>query len=137
MLLDSNTEKVMNLVDMIDDLKGIGKVRLAIHLLEESYFSTEYDENIIKLLKEVLEILDLDSKKVITNFAKYKNLLFISAKYMELSLLEKQKFLVELLFNIFQYNFKNEEINTKINQELNVYDYCYPLFVKCIIKVRI
>lgn len=129
MLLDSNTERVMNLVDMVDDLKDIDKVKLAIHLLEEKYFSTKYDENFIKLLNEVLEILDPDSKKVITNFAKYKNLLFISAKYMELSLLEKQKFSVELLFNIFQYDFKNEEINTKINQQLNVYDYCYSLNV--------
>lgn len=34
MLLDSNTEKVINLALMIDDLKGIDKVRLAIHLLE-------------------------------------------------------------------------------------------------------
>lgn len=33
MLLDSNTERVMNLVDMIDDLNGIDKVRLAIYLL--------------------------------------------------------------------------------------------------------
>lgn len=127
MLLDSNTEKVMNLVDMVDDLKGIDKIRLAMHIIEEKYFSTEYDENFIKVLKEVLEILDPNSKKVITNFAKYKNLLFISAKYMELSLLEKQKFSVEMLFNIFQYDFKNEEINTKINQQLNVYDYCYSM----------
>ena len=107
MLLENNTERVMNLVDMVDDLNGIDKVRLAIHILEESYFSTEYDENFIKLLKKVLEILDPYSKKVITNFAKYKNLLFISAKYMELSLLEKQKLLVEMLFSIFQYDFKN------------------------------
>ena len=112
MLLDSNTERVMNLVDMVNDLKGIDRIRLAIHLL-----------------KEVLEILDPNSKKVITNFAKYKNLLFISAKYMELSLCEKKKFSVEMLFNIFQYDFKNEEINNKINQELNVYDYCYSLNV--------
>ena len=34
-----------------------------------------------------------------------------------------------MLFNIFQYDFKNEEINNKINQELNVYDYCYSLNV--------
>ena len=127
MLLDSNTERVMNLVDMVDDLKGIDKVRLAIHILEENYFSTEYDENFIKILKEALEILDPNSKKVITNFAKYKNLLFISAKYMELSLLEKQKFSVEMLFDIFQYDFKNEEINHKINKQLNVYDYCYSM----------
>ena len=45
---------------------------------------------------------------------------------MELSLLEKQKFSVEMLFNIFQYDFKNKK-NTKINQQLNVYDYYYSL----------
>ena len=130
MLLDNDTERVMNLVDMVDDLNDIDKIRLAIHILEDLGFIPSYDiTNFIKILKEVLELLDPDSKKVITNFAKYNNLLFISVKYMELSTLEKQKFSVELLFNIFQYNFKNEEINTKVNQELNVYDYCYSLNV--------
>lgn len=90
MLLENNTERVMNLVDIIDDLNGINKVWLAIHILEENYFFAEYDESFMRLLKEVLWILNQDYKKVITNFAKYKNLLFISAKYMELSLLEKQ-----------------------------------------------
>ena len=130
MLLDNNTEKVINLIDMFDDLKGIDKIRLAIQILENLYFSTEYDINsFIKLLKEVLGQLDPNYNKTITNFAKYKNLLFISAKYMELSLLEKQKFSVEMLFNIFEYDFKNQEINTKINKQLNVYDYCYSLNV--------
>ena len=130
MLLDNNTERVMNLVDMVDDLNGIDKIRLAIHILEDLGFIPNYDiTNFIKILKEVLELLDTDSKKVITNFAKYNNLLFISAKYMELSILEKKKFSVEMLFNIFQYDFKNEEINTLINQKLNVYDYCYSLNV--------
>ena len=130
MLLDNNTERVMNLALMVDDLKGIDKIRLAIHILEDLGFTPDYDiTNFIKILKEVLEILDSNSKNVITNFAKYKNLLFISAKYMELSTLEKQKFSVEMLFNIFQYDFKNEEINILINQELNVYDYCYSLNV--------
>ena len=130
MLLENNTERVMNLVDRIDDLNGIDKVRLAIHLLENLGFTPNYDiNNFIKLLKNVLLILDPESKNVIINFAKYKNLLFISAKYMELSTLEKQKFSVEMLFNIFQYNFKNQEINTKINEQLNVYDYCYSLNV--------
>lgn len=80
MLLENNTKRVMNLVDMIDDLNAIDKIRLAIHLLEESYFSTEYDEEFIRLLKTILGILDPNYKKLITNFAKYKNLLFISAK---------------------------------------------------------
>ena len=130
MLLDNNTEKVIDLVEMFDDLNDIGKIRLAIHLLEDLGFTPNYDiNNFIKLLKNVLLILDPESKNVITNFAKYENLLFISAKYMELSLLEKQKFLVEMLFNIYQYDFRNEEINTKINEQLNVYDYCYSLNV--------
>lgn len=128
MLLDNNIERVMNLVEMVDYLGSIDKIRLAIHILEDLGFTPTYDiTSFIKILKEVLELLDPDSKKVITNFAKYKNLLFISAKYMELSILEKKKFSVEMLFNIFQYNFKNNEINNIINHNLNVYDYCYSL----------
>ena len=130
MLLDNNTEKVIDLVEMFDNLKAIDKIRLSIHLLEDLGFTPTYDiNNFIKLLKNVLLILDSKSKNVITNFAKYKNLLFISAKYTELSLEEKKKFSVEMLFNIFQYDFKNDEINTKINEQLNVYDYCYSLNV--------
>ena len=130
MLLDNNTERVMNLIEMFDDLKEIDKIRLAIHLLEDLGFVPTYDiNNFIRVLKNVLLILNPESKNVITNFAKYKNLLFISAKYMELSLEEKKKFSVEMLFNIFQYDFKNEEINTLINQNLDVYDYCYSLNV--------
>ena len=67
MLLENNTERVMNLVDIIDDLNGINKVRLAIHILEENYFSAEYDESFMRLLKEVLGILNQDYKKVIDN----------------------------------------------------------------------
>lgn len=130
MLLDDNTEKVIDLVEMFDNLKDIDKIRLAIHILEDLGFTPTYNiDSFIKLLKNVLLILDPESKKVIINFAKYKKLLFISAKYMELSLEEKKKFSVEILFNIFQYDFKNEIINTKINEQLNVYDYCYSLNV--------
>ena len=34
MLLDNNTEKVIDLLDMYDNLSNIDKVRLAIYLLE-------------------------------------------------------------------------------------------------------
>ena len=126
MLLSNNTENVITLVNMVDKLSGIDKVRLAINLFENLGFVPNYNiDNFIKLFQEVLLILDPNSKKLITNSAKYNNLLFISAKYMELSLLEKQKFTVEMLFNIFQYNFDNDEINIKINNQLNVYDYYY------------
>lgn len=59
MLLDSNTEKVMNLVDMFDDLKDIDKIRLVTHILEDLGFTTDYDiDSFIKLLNEELEILE-------------------------------------------------------------------------------
>ena len=128
MLLSDNTERVMSLVDNIENLKGIDKIRLAIYLFENLDFKTNYDiEIIIILLKEILRKLDFNSNKVITNFAKYENLLLISTKYIELTEIEKKKFSVELLFNIFQYDFKDKDINNKINKNLNVYDYCYSL----------
>ena len=129
MLLSDNTERVMSLVDNIENLKGIDKIRLAIYLFENLDFKTNYDiEIIIILLKEILRKLDFNSNKVITNFAKYENLLLISTKYIELTEIEKKKFSVELLFNIFQYDFKDKDINNKINKNLNVYDYCDFLF---------
>ena len=128
MLLSDNTKRVIDLLEIFDNLKDIDKIRLVIQILENLHFSTKYDiDSFIKLLKEILLYLDPNYNKTITNFAKYKDLLFISSKYSELSLLEKQKFSVEMLFNVFEYDFKNQEINEKINKQLNVYDYCYSL----------
>lgn len=127
MLLDNNTKRVMSLVEMVDNLKGIDKVRLGIHLFKDLGFILNYDiRNIINLLNNILEKLDPDSKTTITNFSKYQNLIFISSKYMELSTQEKERFSVEVLFNIFQYNFNDKRIN-KMAIQLNVYEYYYSL----------
>ena len=65
MLLDNNTEKVIHLAQMVDDLNGIDKIRLAIHIFESLGFTTNYDiQRILKLLKELLEIIEPNSKKV-------------------------------------------------------------------------
>ena len=128
MLLENNTEKVINLLDMFENLKNLDKIRLAIHLFDNLQFSTNFDiDKIIKTLEEILQILDSNYNKVITNFAKYKNLLFISARYMELSIEEKKRYSVEILFNIFESDFKDKEINSKINKDIDVYNYCYSL----------
>ena len=126
MLLSNNTNKVMDLLDMFDDLKDIDKVRLALHLLEYKDFNTSYDNDFITLLKEVLSKLDSNYGKVHVNFAKYKTLMFLSAKYMELSDIEQKNFIVEILFNIYNTDF-NDDINTSINQRLEVFNYCYSL----------
>lgn len=128
MLLANNTERVINLLNMFENLKDVDKIRLTIHLFENLQFSTDFDiDNIIKTLKELLQILDSNYNKVITNFAKYKNLLFISAKYMELSIEEKKKYSIEVLFSIFESDFKSKEINTRINKNIDVYNYSYSL----------
>ena len=131
MLLDNNTEKVIRLLDMYDNLSNIDKIRLAIYLLENKSFDINFNtKDIIILLKEVLNKLDPSYSKTIVNFAKYKNLLFLSAKYLELTEKEKQNFTVEILFNIFETDFKDKVINEEINKNLYVYDYCYAILNK-------
>lgn len=126
MLLDNNTKKVINLINNFDTLNNIDKLKLSIYILENKNFNVTFNtRDIIILLKEVLSKLDLNYGKTIVNFSKYKHLLFFSAKYLELSYLEKKKFTVEMLFNIYETDFNDEIINNEINKLLPVYDYSY------------
>ena len=128
MLLDKNSEKVIDLIQKYDNLSDIDKIRLAIYLLENKNFSVDFNvRDMIILLKQVLSVLDPSYTKVITNFSKYKHLLFFSAKYLELSEKEKKHFYIEMIFNIYENDFKDEIINEEINNNLLVYDYCYSL----------
>ena len=43
MLLDSNTNKVIDLLDKFDNLKNIDKIRLAIYLLENKNFDINFN----------------------------------------------------------------------------------------------
>ncbi len=128
MLLDNNTKKVINLMNNFDTLNNIDKLRLSIYILENKNFNINFNtRNIIILLKKVLSNLDSNYGKTIINFSKYKHLLFFSAKYLELSNLEKKKITVEMLFNIYEIDFNDEIINNKINNYLLIYDYCYAV----------
>lgn len=121
MLLHNNTDKVIDLLDMYDNLSDIGKIRLAIYLLENKNFDINFNiKDMIILLKEVLDKLDPSYSKTIVNFAKYKNLLFLSSKYLELTEKEKKNFSIEMLFNIFETDFKNKVINKEINKHLDI-----------------
>ena len=128
MLLDKNSKKVIDLIQKYDNLSDIDKIRLAIHLLENKNFNVNFNvRDMIILLKQVLNVLDPNYTKVITNFSKYKHLLFFSAKYLELNEKEKKHFSVEMIFNIYENDFKDKVINDEINSHLLVYDYCYSL----------
>ena len=128
MLLKNNTNKVINLIYQFDDLSNIDKVRLAIYLLENKYFNVDFNiEDMINTLKSILDKLDSNYTKVITNFSKYKHLLFFSAKYLELTEKEKKHFSIEMIFNIYETEFKDKVINEEINNHLLVYDYSYSI----------
>ena len=129
MLLENNTNKVINLIYQFDDLSNIDKIRLAIFLLENKKFNVNFNtEEMINILKSILEKLDSNYTRVITNFSKYKHLLFFSAKYLELTEKEKKHLSVEIIFNIYETNFKDDKINNLINNNLLVYDYYYSIF---------
>jgi len=131
MLLDNNTKKVINLINNFDTLNNIDKLRLSIYILENKNFDVNFNtRDILILLKKVLSNLDSNYHKTIINFSKYKHLLFFSAKYLELSIMEKKKFTVEMLFNIHETDFNDKIINNKINNYLLIYDYCYALLSK-------
>ena len=128
MLLDNNTKKVFDLLDMYNNLNNVDKVRLAIYLLENKNFYINFNiKDIIILLKEILNKLYPSYSKNIVNFAKYKHLLLFSAKYLELTEKEKKNFTIEMLFNLFETDFKDKIINSEINKHLEVYDYCYAI----------
>lgn len=116
--------KVIDLIHQFDNLDDIDKIRLAIYLLENKNFNVR---DMIILLKQVLSALDLSYTKVVTNFSKYKHLLFFSAKYLELTEKEKKYFSIEMIFNIYETVFKDKIINEEINKHLLVYDYSYSL----------
>ena len=93
MLLDNNTKKVINLINNFDNLNNIDKLRLSIYILENKNFNINFNtRDIIILLKKILSNLDSNYRKTIINFSGYKHLLFFSAKYLELSNMEKKKF---------------------------------------------
>ena len=128
MLLENNTKKVIDLIHQFDNLSDIDKVRLAIYLLENKNFNVDFNvRDMIILLKQVLSALDPNYTKVITNFSKYKHLLVFSAKYLELTEKEKKHFSIEMIFNIYENDFKDKIINDEIDNHLLVYDYCYLL----------
>ena len=124
MLLESNTKKVIELLHQFDMLSNIDKVRLALYLTENKNFNINFNmRDIIILLKQILTILDYKNSKKIINFSIYKNLLLFSAKYLELSEIEKKQFSIEILFNIYNTDFKNKKINKIIKERLLIFDY--------------
>lgn len=131
MLLDNNTKNVVKMINYFDKLNDEDKLRLAIHLLENKNFYTNFNiRDILILLKDIMRRLNTNYDNNIINYNKYKNLLILSAKYLELDDIEKKHFSIEMLFNIYENKFKDDNINLLINENLLIYDFSYNLLNK-------
>ena len=87
------TDKVKCLIDMINDMDIKDKLRLAI-LYEPKYSTKEYYEKFDKMLKDN----DEEYRITLINFVKYKLVMFIMAKLMEMETTEQNRVAL-FLFN--------------------------------------
>ncbi len=98
MILKFKTIKVIELLRLFRKLRDIDKLRLSIHLLENKYLNLDIDiNNDIIILKNQLTALNNSYSTTILNFNKYKNLTFLSSKFMELSEIEQSNFILDML----------------------------------------
>ena len=124
MLLENNSEKTIKLIDEFDKLNDIDKLRLSINTLESKYTNYNFN-NEIELLKNILSMLD--NSKAIINFSKYQKLTYLKSKYIELDKDDKDRYIIEILFNIYDNDFDNQQINNLINENLDIYNLTYKL----------
>ena len=94
-------KKVEYLINMINDMDIKDKLRLAICMSQSKWSGLIYNtkENYEKfdaMLKEV----DEEYRTTIINFAKYKLVMFVMAKIMEIEDVEKNKVVLYLINNI-------------------------------------
>ena len=124
MLLENNSEKTIKLIDEFDKLNDIDKLRLSINTLESKYTNYNFN-NEIELLKNILSMLD--NSKAIINFSKYQKLTYLKSKYIELNKDDKDRYIIEILFNIYDNDFDNQQINNLINKNVDIYNLTYKL----------
>ena len=94
-------EKVKYLIDMINDMDKKDKLRLAICMSKSEWSGLIYNtkENYEKF-DSLLKRIDEEYRTTIINFAKYKLVMFVMAKIMEIEDVEKNKVVLYLINNI-------------------------------------
>ena len=97
--------KVKNVINIIKDMEIKDKLRLGICLSTSDwsnilYNKTEMYEKFDTMLKEV----DEEYRTTIINFAKYKLVIFVMAKFMEMDWAEQNKVTLYLFNSINMHN---------------------------------
>ena len=101
------SEKVKYLIDMINDMALINKLRLAICMSNSSCTNLKYDKpEMYKYFHNLLKEIDEEYRTTLINFAKYHLIMFAMAKIMEMTK-EAQNQVALYLFNNIKINKKN------------------------------
>ncbi len=98
-IFNMEKEKVKYLIDMINDMDLTNKLRLAICMSDSSYTNLKYDKpEMYKYFDTILKEIDEEYRTTLVNFAKYKLIMFVMAKIMEMTK-EDQNQVALYLFN--------------------------------------
>ena len=101
-LLKNNSEKVKILVRYFETLSIENKLKLFIIVLESDMIKLKIDkENLIELLKNFLCVIDENYNKNRMVTLEYNMDVFILAKVMEMNETEKENFIFELTYSIY------------------------------------
>ena len=100
-ILDVENEKVKYLIDMINDMDIKDKLRLAICMSQSKWSGLIYNtkENFEKF-DNMLKSIEEEYRTTFINFAKYKIVMFVMAKLMEMEITEQNKVALFLFNNI-------------------------------------
>ncbi len=94
-------EKVKYLIDMINEMDIKDKLRLAICMSQSKWSSLIYNtkENLEKF-DSMLKDIDEEYRTTLINFGKYKLVMFVMAKLMEMETTEQNEVALYLFNNI-------------------------------------
>ena len=102
MLLKNNSEKVKILVRYFETLCIENKLKLFIIVLESDMIKLKIDkQNLIELLKNFLCVFDKNYNKNRMVTLEYNMDVFILAKVMEMNETERENFIFELTYSIY------------------------------------
>ena len=95
------TEKVQNVINIINDMDIKNKLRLAICMSQSKWSGLMYNtkENYDKF-DSMLKNIDEEYRTTLINFAKYKLVMFAMAKLMEMETTEQNKVALYLFNNV-------------------------------------
>ncbi len=103
MLLKNNSENVKSLVRYFESLSIKNKFKLSIIVIKNDMIKLKIDkEKLIELLKNYLSIIDENYKKNTILTLEFNMHILILAKIMEMNEEEKERFVYEMIADIYK-----------------------------------